>query len=193
MLALSSACQHKENADLKSHVIDESMLEEGDLLLRRGTSVSSRAVQYGDKQTGYSHIGIAVWRDSSWYVVHCVPGEEYETGGEELIKCDPLNAFFREDRAVVGAVFRYDTCLESRQQIALNALSLSKQHIIFDRQYNDADSSRMYCTEMVNYVYQLEGIDLSEGRRHKVPGFRYPLIYPSDILKNQKLSVIISF
>lgn len=193
LLTLISACQHKEDADIKSHVIDETMLEEGDLLVRRGTSVSSRAVQYGDKQTSYSHIGIAVKRDSSWYVVHCVPGEEYDTGGEELIKCDPLSTFFRKDRAVVGAVFRYDTCIEIRQQVAIKALNLAKQHILFDRQYNDADSRKMYCTEMVNYLYQLEGIDLSEGRRHEVPGFRYPLIYPSDILNNQNLSVIVSF
>lgn len=193
LLILSSACHHQQSADIKPHIIDKTLLEEGDLIVRRGTALSSRAVQHSDGEAGYSHIGILVLRDSCWYVVHCVPGEEEESGGKEYIKCDSLALFVREDRAEIGAVYRYDTCVDIRQQIAVSARKLAQQDILFDREYNDADSSKMYCTEMVDFLYHQVSIELTEGRRHNVPGFRYPLIYPSDILKNKKLYLILSF
>lgn len=187
------SCQSKHEADCSSLLIDCQLLEEGDLILRRGMGIGSRAVQHSDSQSAYSHIGILVCRSGKWMVVHCVPGEDAESGGEELIKCDSLTLFLRNDRAETGAVYRYDTLAEVRKNVAAKALALSEKHIVFDHLYNLTDSNRMYCTELVNYVYDDVGIDITEGRRHRMPGFKYPLIFPSDIINHLKVKEIQRF
>lgn len=172
--------------------VDTSLLQEGDLILRRGVSVSSRAVERADNQYNtHSHIGILVCKDSSWFVIHCVPGEAEESGGKEVIKCDSLALFLRDDRAEAGAVFRYDTTVDVRTSIAAEARQLLQQKVPFDRRYICSDSTELYCTEMVDLLFRHAGIDLTEGRRHHPPAFREPIIYPSDITKNAKLKEVV--
>ncbi|MBO4481274.1 MAG: hypothetical protein J5719_01810 [Bacteroidales bacterium] len=192
LCVLVAGCQQPDT--LTSLSFDTSLLQEGDLILRRGRSVSSRAVERADNQYNtYSHIGILVCEDSCWFVIHCVPGEAAETGGEEVIKCDSLSLFLRSDRAEAGAVFRYDTLAEARTNIAADARRLFQRRVPFDRNYLCSDSTKLYCTEMVDLLYRHAGIELTEGRRHSPPAFREPVIYPSDITKNCKLSEIIAF
>ncbi|MBR4218029.1 MAG: hypothetical protein IKR71_03155 [Bacteroidales bacterium] len=191
LCVLMAGCRQPDT--LTSLTLDTTLLEEGDLILRRGRSVSSRAVERAEKQnnSAYSHIGVLVRQDSSWFVVHCVPGESEETGGEEVIKCDSLPLFLRSDRAEAGAVFRYDTLAEVRASIAADARRLLQRKVPFDRNYLCSDTSKLYCTEMVDLLYRHAGIDLTEGRRHQPPAFREPVIYPSDITKNAKLMEIV--
>ena len=53
----------------------------------------------------------------------------------------------------------------------------------------------MYCTELVNYVFQKEGIDLSEGRLShiNIPGLGGTYLLPNGHCTNQKLQIIYSF
>lgn len=187
---MSLGCRAPEEHSSLS--FDTSLLQEGDLILRRGRSVSSRAVERADNQNNvYSHIGVLVCEDRGWWVIHCVPGEAAETGGVEVIKFDSLALFLRDDRAEACAVFRYDTTAEVRTSIAAGARQLLQQKVAFDRRYICSDSTELYCTEMIDLLFRHAGIDLTEGRRHHPPAFREPVIYPSDITQNAKLKEVV--
>jgi len=45
----------------------------------------------------------------------------------------------------------------------------------------------MYCTELIYFVYNYAGIDISEGRRSSFPAIQNEFLLPGDILANPKL------
>ena len=167
-------------------------LQEGDLVFRRGTGVVGRIVTSVDINGQYSHVGVAVLRDSAWYVVHAVPHEPDFEGDIDRVKCEALESFVGRYRD--GAVGHYRVCAEPelRARVADNALRLSSMNIPFDHDYNLEDSTAFYCTELVEYLYLQYGISLSEGRRTEVnfPSLLGRYIMPSDITESTKLRPI---
>ena len=87
----------------------EARLRTGDVVMRRGLGFASHAVTFADRGGAYSHIGIVAWEDGEWMVVHAVPGEPDFPGDEDRVKMEPLDAYFRSDRAGEGCVLR---CVE---------------------------------------------------------------------------------
>lgn len=183
------ACKHTE--EHKSFSVSEDLLREGDLIVRRGIAISSRVVERADKSMSYSHIGVLVLQNGKWCVIHCVPGESEETGGLEVMKCDSLALFLRDDRAEAAAIYRYDTTAEFLASIADEALNMLPEKIVFDRSYDNEDTTQLYCTEFVDLLFRHQGIDLTQGRSHSIPPFPQKVIYPSDILKNSKLKLVV--
>ena len=61
--------------------------------------------------------------------------------------------------------------------------------------YNLADTSQMYCTELVEFAYQKADICLSEGRRTQinVPAMGGTYLMPDDIAANKRLKILYSF
>jgi hypothetical protein len=171
-------------------VIPENLLHEGDLVFRLGRGTSSRIVNMADNENSFSHIGILVKNNSEWYVIHSVPGEENETNGKEVIKCDPVKRFFANDRTIYGVVMRWDSIHAIEKQIVDNAKSFYQQKLLFDHNYTLSDSTALYCTELVHRVFLKQNVDLSENRRHSFPLFKEQIIFPSDILKNKRLHEI---
>lgn len=88
----------------------EARLRTGDVVMRRGLGFASHAVTFADRGGAYSHIGIVAWEDGEWMVVHAVPGEPDFPGDEDRVKMEPLDAYFRSDRAGEGCVLR---CVDS--------------------------------------------------------------------------------
>ncbi|MCL2290048.1 MAG: hypothetical protein FWC34_05000, partial [Bacteroidetes bacterium] len=170
--------------------IDETILQEGDLVFRRGMSVASRVVLAADKEGGYSHIGIIVKDATGWKVIHAVPGETDKEYPEEIVKKETLSQFFAPKRAVSGAIFRLDTNENIGVLAAEKAQTLFERKLPFDHKYNLEDSTEMYCTELIVFAFQYAGIDISEGRRRTYPAIRGEFILPSDILAYPKLKKI---
>ncbi|MDR0438080.1 MAG: hypothetical protein LBH22_07270 [Bacteroidales bacterium] len=187
VLFVAAGCNRQVESELEV-IIDKTKLQEGDLVFRLGRGRSSRMVNLADKERSYSHIGLLV-KDSlgEWCVIHAVPGESEETEGKEIIKCDPLLRFFGSDRTVTGIVMRFDSIDYISQQIVIKAKEFHDKELPFDHNYILSDTSTAYCTEFVYRVFLNVGIDLSEGRRHTIPLFKEPIIFPSDILKNKAL------
>jgi len=180
-------CQQKTAFSFQ---IDENILKEGDLVFRRGMSIASRAVLIADDDCGYSHIGIVVKDSSGWKVIHSVPGETNKEYPEEIIKKETFAQFFAPDKADAGAVYRLDTTETLGLFAAQKAQIVFERKLLFDHQYDLEDSSKMYCTELVYFVYKYAGIDISEGRRSSYPGFREAFLLPGDVLGCSKLKKV---
>ena len=72
---------------------------------------------------------------------------------------------------------------------------MAERGTLFDHRYDLADTSEMYCTELVDFAYRKVGIDLAEGRisRLEIPAFGGVYLLPGDLAANRALRVIYHF
>lgn len=181
------------NINIGSYSIDTSILKDGDVIFRRGTSFVSNMVLMADKNSPYSHTGIVKIIQNAFYVVHSVPAEE--PGGKDLAKIELLESFLRRDRATAVAVYRLK--IENNQlsnyatEIAYN---YANKKTPFDSDFNLIDDSRLYCTELVWKSYLLAGIDLVDSTFNNIniPLSKGPYILPGTLLKSKYLKPIYS-
>lgn len=164
-------------------------LRSGDLAFRLGNSIESAAVVTADRSTTFSHVGIVVFTDNDWHIVHAVPGEA-EKGAQDTMKMDTIPLFFRSDRARKCAIYRLPVPDSIAGKAAMSALGFYQRRLLFDAAFNLEDTTQMYCTELIYHAYRQYGIDVSGGRRHTVPGFPFPMVWPSDLLKSNRLELI---
>lgn len=169
-------------------------LHEGDVVFRRGGGVESHIVMATDRKGDYSHVGIVV--DSAGFpmVVHAVPGEPDFKGDPDRVKMDMPDHFFSSEFTSIGEVCRVaDTAVARRAAQA--ALAVYNRHTLFDHDYDDKDTTRMYCTELIVYAYNRAGLSLVSDERHEVrlPILSADCIFPSDIRNSKYLETIAFF
>lgn len=166
------------------------MLQSADLAFRLGRSIESEVVASCDTGRRYSHVGIIIRSDTSAAVIHVEPSPV----GDERVRCDDIADFFRSDRASAGAVMRLNGITGAqRKAVAEYAAALPGSDVRFDHGYSMSDSVLMYCTELAERAFAASGISLSQGRRHKVPLMKEPVIMPADISANDSLTTIWSY
>ena len=192
-VALLTGCRNESDTQPLDVPID--LLRNGDLALRCGTSIESEIViGINGKEGAYSHIGIVIDADGQWFVAHAVPGEN-ERGKPEYVKMDPIAVFYGRDRAKQGCILRVSDDSAACRQATAYALWAIQSGKTFDNNYDWQDTSRLYCTEMVQQAYRHAGIDLAEGRHTRVAsaiiGGTYVL--PSDIAANDSLRSVCHF
>ena len=194
-VAALSGCSGARGGSKADFELLQRELREGDLLFRRGIGVLGRAVVATDDEGRFSHVGIAVKVDNEWHVVHAVPDEPDFEGDFDRVKCEPIERFYDEFRAGNGAVYRTELPAETIEIAVRNALRLSTERRPFDHDYDLGDTTALYCTELVEYVFGLGGVSMSEGRQTHVnfPSMTGDYIMPSDLTKNNKLNPIYSF
>ena len=165
----------------------------GDLVFRTGRSVVSHTVTLTDQNSVYSHVGMLLWTGDRWQVLHAVPNEREAENEKDSVKLEDISVFFRSDRASQGGIFRIPIADDDTLKILQKGLNLYRQQMLFDNAFDDQDSSAFYCTELIWFIYKTElDVDLSQGRRHKVPLFP-PLIFCSDLLTYPELEKIYEF
>ncbi len=168
-------------------------LQTGDLVFRRGESRESRAVTTFDRKSDYTHVGMVMNVDGHWMVLHAVPNERATKQENDSVKLEPIGVFFRNDRAVMGGIYRYSLTPDDTLRLLQKGLQLYGRHPLFDGQFDLEDTVSLYCTELVWLLYQQTlHVDLSEGRRHHIPFFP-DLIFCSDILQNLRLEEVFFF
>lgn len=164
----------------------------GDIAFRRGESMVSEVVMYNDVDGKYSHVGIVVDSDSGLMVVHSVPGENAKNPNYDLIVIESIERFFAPEVAEKGEILRMD--LDSSQRSLLSKFAIEKvcQKVPFDHNYDLSDTTKLYCTELLQHLYEKIGVDLAQGRitSINVPGMSNDYIMPSDIYHNNKLKSI---
>jgi hypothetical protein len=186
VLALSVRCSANDTVNNSCVEIPVADFRPGDIVFRLGRTIQSNAIA-SQGAGGYSHIGILVEVDSTLYVLHIEPSRQ----SSEKIKTEVLPEFFSSNQAVAGCVMRYSAISEpSKEVLADYAKHLLDSDISFDHDYLLSDSSRMYCTELVERIYNRAGISLSQEKRVRLPLAKEPVILPSAIYENDSLVMI---
>ena len=173
---------------------DDLVLTEGDIVFRRGTGLMSLTVVAADGGK-YSHMGIVVDSAGVKMVVHAVPDEPDFPGDIDRVKMESPRKFFSTINANVGEVMRH-TDRNVAREAAREAMRLYRCGLLFDHDYDDNDSTKLYCSELVERAYLRAGVSLAERRRHdfSVPGFHFGhVIMPSDIYISSQLRTIARF
>ena len=186
------SCRTTPTEQLCSPDIPIEGLRVADIAFRLGRTIESDLIAAsGGESNRYSHVGIIVNCDGEFSVIHIEPNPNDEL---DIIKQESLYDFFRSDRSVAGCVARIESLSPIERNIVQDkALRLFNSGITFDHKYALSDSSSMYCTELVENVFQSIGISLSQGRTHTLPFVHEPIILPSDIAQNEALNVVWSY
>ena len=192
LIILDGCGERKDRGEIR---LPAENFHDGDLAFRRGTGLTSRIVLAADKSGDFSHVGILKQIDGKWHVIHAVPGEPDYENDVDRVKLESVESFFSTQRAAKGAVMRVENRTEAAERAAVHAFRLFQARILFDHDYDLADTTRMYCTELIDHVYKKEGIDLSEGHLShiRIPGLGGDYLLPSDIAQSDKLRLIYSF
>ena len=178
----------------RSILPDGLVLADGDIVFRRGTGLMSHTVVAADGGR-YSHVGIVVDSAGVKMIVHAVPDEPDFPGDIDRVKMESPRKFFSTINANVGEVMRH-TDKNVAREAAREAMRLYRCGLLFDHDYDDHDSTKLYCSELVERAYLRAGVSLAELRRHdfSVPGFHFDhVIMPSDIYESSQLRTIARF
>lgn len=191
-IILSTSC-HTDSDTREFQLPGNIHLQSGDLVFRTGRSMVSHTVTLTDQNSTYSHVGMLLWTGNRWQVLHAVPNERASGNEKDSVKLEDLSVFFRSDRASQGGIYRIHLAEDDTLKLLQKGLNLYRRQLLFDNAFDDQDSSTFYCTELAWFIYKTElDIDLSQGRRHKVPLFP-PLIFCSDLLTYPEIEKIYEF
>lgn len=158
-------------------------LREGDVVLRCGSGMTSRAVLAADRGGIYSHVGIVVDSAGVKMIVHAVPGEPDFEGDDDRVKMDSVGRFFSSLNAEHGEVLRHKNHVIA-SAAARNAVEIYRRRTLFDNDYDEDDTTRMCCTELINFSFAKTGNPLTGIQRHKfrILNISTNCAFPSDIL-----------
>lgn len=189
-IMLLTGCEKSETCVMPANV----RLEEGDIVFRRGGGFTSHAVLMGDRGGQYSHVGIVAVEGGRKVIVHAVPGEPDFDGDPDRVKKESPEEFFSSLKTDIGEVCRVADRTAARRAAA-KALEIYRRHTLFDHDYDDHDTTKMYCTELISYVYNCAGMPLVGCKRHRVdlPMLHANVLYPSDIHHSKKVRTIYIF
>lgn len=186
IVCLTTGCREKHAYTLYKG----QELKAGDIVLRCGSGMTSRAVQMADGGGCYSHVGIVVDSAGTLMIVHAVPHEHEDPKDEETVKMDTPEIFFSSMRTSNGRIMSYSDSTMARAAAQV-AMEIYRKAIIFDHDYDINDTTRMYCSELVEYAYKKgTGISITENARHNVnlPVFTFKnVILPSDFTNSRHL------
>ena len=188
------ACSDTDCIQSGTILPDDVELKAGDVVFRRGSGFTSQAVLLAEKGGAYSHTGIVVDSADVLMIVHAVPGEPEFEGDEDRVKMEYPESFFHPLKASQGAVYRHvDSCVA--QQAAVRALQTYWRHPLFDHDYDDTDTTRLYCTELVIHAFSQTASPLKDIRHQHLHlvGFEADCILPSDVLGCKDLKQVATF
>ena len=135
---------------------DGLVLADGDIVFRRGSGLMSHTVVAADGGR-YSHVGIVVDSAGVKMIVHAVPDEPDFPGDIDRVKMESPRKFFSTLNANVGEVMRHAD-KQVAHEAAREAMRLYRCGLLFDHDYDDNDSTKLYCSELVERAYLGAGV-----------------------------------
>jgi hypothetical protein len=127
--------------------LDESILRDGDLVLRHSKGfVSDAILSFSTTDPQYSHSGIVKRVDGKVYVYHTTGGEENVSNE---MKLEPLELYCHPSAVFKFGIFRFDL---DDQQIASFLGILDGYYakgVEFDMDFDMVSEDKMYCSEMI--------------------------------------------
>ena len=188
-IIMSASCHRQETAT--SLLPDTLGLQVGDVVFRRQVGLTSRVVMMSDREGIFSHTGIVVDTAGQLMVVHAVPGENKRKDEPDRVKMDSIERFFASNETRAAGVCRPWHKSEGRIAAAY-AMRRYREGTLFDHDFNDDDTTRLYCTQLIDLAYRQAGIRLVDSVPQIIdlPSFRYRCILPSQILQSPRLQII---
>lgn len=120
--------------------------QEGDLVVRLTDELISQQVrQLNEKDKSYSHSGIVIKRDGKDFVCNINPDE----AGADTVRFEPLDSFINPHKNLSCALYRYDLTVKERGDFISQLNRYHDEHIRFDKIYDLATDSVLYCSEMI--------------------------------------------
>lgn len=141
---------------LKVAEIDQSKIEDFDIILSKGQSFQSKFISLL-KLTAedYSHIGIMLNQNNTVFVLHSTP-DGTKTNG---IRYDDLQTFINLSSVSDYQVLRYTSLTSDlRQKLRLEFESYKNNSAPFDFDFNNSDHSKIYCSELVYLIFKNSGL-----------------------------------
>ena len=136
------------NANCYLNENEKSLLQDGDIILRKGYGfVSHRIVETLKDTLDVSHCGIIVRIDSCWSVVHSVPGRLSPFSKEDGVIVTGLSEFMEDSYPNSIIITRLKR--DSLNRIAQKALNYAAQKVPFDYDFNYSDTTSLYCSELI--------------------------------------------
>jgi len=125
-------------------------IQEGDILLRYAQGpFSTKIVEFMGEKNPISHCGVVVNLNGKITVVHSV---SEELSGQDGVQTQELPVFASDISDSMFVVIRPRICDSAKSEIASNAKYYLQKKASFDHDYNTADSSRLYCGELLYYT-----------------------------------------
>ena len=149
---------------------------------------------FANAQGRIVHVGIVVDSCGTKLIVHAVPGERDFEGDVDRVKADLPERFFSTEFTSIGEICRPADSIVAERAASI-AWQAYKRHTLFDHSYDDADTTRLYCTELVVYAFSRAGCDIVEGRGHHInlPILQADCVFPSDIYVSDFLTSVSQF
>lgn len=138
-----------KNVDPKKMIADgESLLQEGDLVVRLNKEPASRFIKnFNRHDKSYSHAGIVLFENGYPYVFHIVNRDETP---DERLRKDSLKQFCNPRNNSAFAIFRYEMKPEEIKRLKRLINVWYAKGIRFDHAFSLKTDNQMYCSEMVS-------------------------------------------
>ena len=133
-------------------VLDSVILQNGDLVLRRGISIESFAVVKAEKNSYFSHIGLIIMERGKPYVIHAEPGES--PFKNDPVKKEPLRYFLQTGKASHFAIYRSHLDQKGLNRVIAQARLFYLQKCRFDNNYDLTTDHNLYCSELILKSYR---------------------------------------
>jgi hypothetical protein len=158
--------------------IRPELLQDGDLIFRRGRDLMAASVLAADDAARFSHVGLIVRDGDKVWVIHAVPAEGEADGG---VVREGLAGFLDHDKAADFAIYRHQTLTpEQRQIVRQAAIGVIGTPFDYDLQLSDAGA--LYCTELVLRAYAAALAPFPEGvRRVQTVLMQEPAVTPDGL------------
>ena len=127
--------------------LDESLLRDGDLVLRHAKGfVSDAILPFSTNDPKYSHSGVVKKIDGKTYVLHASGGEENVSN---TMKRDPLPLYCHPAAIFKFGVYRLDLDSLQRAEFVTQMERYYREGMEFDFDFDMKTDDRMYCSEMI--------------------------------------------
>ena len=127
--------------------LDESTLQDGDLVLRHAKGfVSDAILSFSTNDPQYSHSGIVRKVNGKTYVYHASGGEENVSNS---MKRDPIALYCHPAAIFKFGIFRFDLTDDQRAKFMQAMDNYYKRGVEFDFDFDLYTEDKMYCSEMI--------------------------------------------
>lgn len=141
-----------KNQKIEINGRDISFFNSYDVIITCGQSFYSRLINIKNfSSENYSHIGILLYENGKFFVLHSSPDGTKENG----IRYDEIQKFLDLSDVSKYTVLRLSNLNQKEKDILSEEISILRHlNIPFDYDFNNRDQSQIYCSELVWIIYR---------------------------------------